>query len=554
MKYVSKYPFVCCVVFGTLVSVLNAAELPITTNLILRLDGSDVTESGGLVSSWNNQATGTVVSSDFTQSTASAKPTLISDAIAGHAALSFDGAADYLENAADSAWNWDYDSNPDNAARWTTFVVFKTDLVTPNGGNSRQHLLRTGYSDLQEGAGTTANTAVWGSWLYENDYKVHGRNSSVSYVDAVWSDAVETGSWHVVAGRLQNVIDPSITLFVDGVLRASQTNNITRQMNGHTLSRIGCSSAGLIEKFDGMIAEILVYKEALTDDEIYQVNRYLQLKYTPTTTLDDGLVLHCPMDNKYVNRNGVNPPPALTTADGNWTVENWINPATNGTARSDNTSGTVISSEPGVIGESILFSTDIGGNRNVDFGRADAFEAGYGNLSVSLWVKPTALSGTTQIIAGHGNPGSTDVGWQIWSHGTSNPYDINFRCCSYDSDAGKAQVSYTAANGQWCHLVMVLDRFGNKMRVYVNGSTNGVFKSVANWGDSFTAHSIANNYNLFLGIRAGSDYEFKGAIDDFAIWKRALTGDEIAEIYAKGIQGETFVALPPPQGTVILIQ
>ena len=534
-------------------SLFAANELPITTNLLLRLDGSDVTESGGLVSSWNNQATGTVVSADFVQSTDSEKPLLVNNAIAGQAALSFDGAADHLDNLSDSAWNWDYDSNPDNAARWTTFVVFKADIAPPNGSDVRQHLIRTGYSDIQEGSGTTGNSAVWGDWLYENDYKAHARASSVSYVDAAWYDKVDTNEWHVMASRFQNVVDPSITLFVDGVLRASQTTDITRQMNGHILSRIGRSSAGTIEEFDGMIAEILVYKEALSDDEIYQVNRYLQIKYTPTTTLDDGLVLHCPMDNKYVNRDGISPPPALSTDDGDWMVENWIDTNVNGIATSTDASGSVVSSQSGVINEAILFSTAVGGNRQVDFGSANDFEAGYGSLSVSLWVKPTALAGATQIIAGHGNGGSTDIGWQIWSHASTNPYDINFRCCSYGSDAGRAQLSYTAANGQWYHLVMVLDRFGNKMRAYVNGSTAGVFKSIAAWGDSFTAHSIASDKNLYLGLRTGWDYEYKGAVDDFAIWKRALTDEEVAEIYTKGIQGETFVELPPPSGTMVLI-
>jgi len=542
--------------FLATVSVLNAAELPITTNLILRLDGSDVTESAGLVSSWNNQATGTVVSADFIQSTASAKPLLISDAIAGHAALSFDGAADYLENAADSAWNWDYDSNPSDAARWTTFVVFNTDLE--NVSDRRQHLIRTGYSDLEEGPGTTGNTAIWGSWLYENNYRIHARESvpAATYVGIEWADGVETGAWHVVSGRFQNVVDPSLSLFVDGVLKATSNSDITRQMNGHTMSRIGCSSAGLIEKFDGMIAEILVYKEALTDDEIYEVNRYLQLKYAPTTTLDDGLVLHCTMDNKYVNRNGVNPPPTLTTDDGDWTVENWINPEVNGTARSDNTDGKVTSSETGVIGDGILLSTGVGGNRRVDFGTADAFEAGAGSASISLWFKFTEITTGTQIIASHGNEGSNTGGWSIWSAAWSST--VNFRCCNNTSGAGdaeKAQRSYdNLVSGQWYHAVLVLDRFGNKLRAYVNGSTNGVYKSNAAWGDSFTSDSISTTKPLLLGLRNMMDYEFKGAVDDFAIWKRALTGDEIAEIYAKGVQGETFIELPPPGGTLILIQ
>ena len=556
MKSTKMKMLAFCVLTTGVALMLTADELPITTNLLLRLDGSDVTHTDGAVSSWNNQATGTVVSADFTQSIASAKPLLVIDAIAGHAALSFDGVADHLENASDSAWNWDYDSNPNDAARYTTFVVFNTDLKTANGGNSRQHLLRTGYTDIQEGAGINGNTAVWGSWLYEDDYKIHGRNSAIGYIGTQWYDAVETGAWHVVAGRFQNVVDPSLSLFVDGVLKATENSDLTRQMNGHTMSRIGCSSAGLIEKFDGMIAEILVYKEALSDSEIEQVNKYLQVKYDPVRTLEDGLLLHCTMDNRDVNRNGVNPPPVLTTDDGNWTVENWINPATNGTARSDNTDGAVSSSVSGMIGEGILLSTGIGGNRRVDFGTADAFEAGYGSLSVSFWFKPTEITVGTQIIAAHGNGGSTDGGWAIYSSAGSSA--INFRCCNNIANAGVANVAQRSygglVSGQWYHAVLILDRFGNKLRAYINGSEDGTYISNAGWGDSFTSSSISTAKPLLLGIRnTGYDYEYKGAIDDFAIWNRILTTNEVAEIYTKGVQGETFTDLPPPLGTVILI-
>lgn len=102
------------------------------------------------------------------------------EAIAGHRALKFDGLNDHLESVADSAWDWDYDSDPNDAARWTTFVVFTTELASTNGGNSRRHFIRTGYNDIQEGSGIDGHGSVWGSWLHENDYKIHGRSSAGS--------------------------------------------------------------------------------------------------------------------------------------------------------------------------------------------------------------------------------------------------------------------------------------------------------------------------------------------------------------------------------------
>lgn len=553
MNYAKKVLVFCLLAIGVVV-MLSAAELPITANLLLRLDGSDVTHSDGAVGSWNNQATGGVVSANFVQSTASAKPMLVSDAVAGHAALRFDGSNDYLANAMDSAWNWDFDLDANNDARWTTFIVLKADINSPS--TRQQHILRSSYTDLKEGAATFADTGVWGAWLYGDDYRVHGRDSAGAYVGAERNDAVKTGAWHIVVGRIQNVLDPSIALFVDGVLVGSQSNAVTRQMNGHRLTCIGCNSATFTQGFVGLIAEILVYKEALSDSEIDQVNRYLHGKYTPTTALNDGLLLHCPMDNKYVNRNGVKPPPALTTDGGDWSVVSWIDPATNGTARSDDTSGSVISSEEGVINEGILFSSGTGGKRRIDFGSADALEAGSGSLSVSLWFKPADISNGIQFIAAHGNGGSADGGWSIWSSPASKV--VNFRCCNNVTSPGntnKAQLSCAnLVNGQWYHAVMVLDRFGNKLRAYINGSADGTYISDATWGDTFMSDPIATSRPLLFGVRSDYVYSFKGAVDDFAIWNRALTGEEIAEIYAKGLLGETFAEFPPLKGTTVLIK
>ena len=108
-------------------------------------------------------------------------------------------------------------------------------------------------------------------------------------------------------------------------------------------------------------------------------------------------------------------------------------------------------------------------------------------------------------------------------------------------------------NNQWYHAVMVIDRVNNILRGYVNGSQQDLLVD-PNYGATFSSGTItSSNKELQLGARNDEAAEFKGYVDDFAIWKRMLSSSEIAVLYELGQSGETFVELPPPDGTVIVV-
>lgn len=165
-------------------------------------------------------------------------------------------------------------------------------------------------------------------------------------------------------------------------------------------------------------------------------------------------------------------------------------------------------------------------------------------------MKPTAVV-NTRMVARHGNSSSSDEGWAIFQENDI----LNIRCNSGGStDPYKASVAFPGITaGEWYHVVMVLDRDGNKIKGYLNGSTNGVYLPSASWSDTFTSDSMeSGGQNIVLGTR-GDAYEWAGWLDDFAIWKRALSADEIAEIYEKGLHGLTFTE-EIIRGTLILVK
>jgi hypothetical protein len=80
-------------------------------------------------------------------------------------------------------------------------------------------------------------------------------------------------------------------------------------------------------------------------------------------------------------------------------------------------------------------------------------------------------------------------------------------------------------NKSWCHLL--ISRLNNKYTFYINGIP------------ADTANDLAPNLptetGWILGNNGSNDLNFNGSLDDIAIWNRALTPQEITQLYNQGI-------------------
>lgn len=91
----------------------------------------------------------------------------------------------------------------------------------------------------------------------------------------------------------------------------------------------------------------------------------------------------------------------------------------------------------------------------------------------------------------------------------------------YSPKVGKAK---------WVHYLGVIDRANHVMSIWLNG------KKVAETPDSYGDFNV-NNHELRIG---GTEEEgpvyglFQGILDDIRLYDRALTKDEIAELYNMG--------------------
>ena len=127
------------------------------------------------------------------------------------------------------------------------------------------------------------------------------------------------------------------------------------------------------------------------------------------------------------------------------------------------------------------------------------------------------------------NARASDETWLIHPDVRS---DGQYRFCLRGSGSNKICdiKSGSVAWDEWTHYAGTYDRAAGKATLYVNGE---VLEQV----DALVDADVAGDWGL--GARVGYNIDdarpFTGLMDDFCIWSRALTQDEINDLMGKGI-------------------
>ena len=85
-----------------------------------------------------------------------------------------------------------------------------------------------------------------------------------------------------------------------------------------------------------------------------------------------------------------------------------------------------------------------------------------------------------------------------------------------------------ATLGEWEHLTIVYDSAEEMKKLYVNGE-------LALDSNDSVAENDTKPFNIGAGQDMGDGFWFKGDIDDIALWSRALSDSEVADVHANGI-------------------
>lgn len=155
--------------------------------------------------------------------------------------------------------------------------------------------------------------------------------------------------------------------------------------------------------------------------------------------------------------------------------------------------------------------------------------------SVAGWLKPEALKQTTI------NPIYTE--WNESDYGSSRFSvrldsdlkifsQVNFTDYQEEIDLFRVSTENPVAAGEWIHFVAVVDLSAKVMRLYLNGVE---VASATNADAPESAPDLApHNDPQLMHWGAENDYCVPGCLDEFAIWNRALSSDEVSALYNSG--------------------
>ena len=143
---------------------------------------------------------------------------------------------------------------------------------------------------------------------------------------------------------------------------------------------------------------------------------------------------------------------------------------------------------------------------------------GNANITMSAWMRPHDVA-TYSMALTH-----EDVGSHMAHYIQVESSKIKFGRSDYaifeDKDAGTS-----ISNNTWYHFVYVYD--GSYVRGYVNGVAVTPTASTATGGGT----SITADFTGLGRTNHATNYEYDGDMDEVGVWSRALTADEISQLY-----------------------
>lgn len=167
----------------------------------------------------------------------------------------------------------------------------------------------------------------------------------------------------------------------------------------------------------------------------------------------------------------------------------------------------------------------------VDFASTPALHGTTG-LTMSAWVRPTALDGETSngVISKRADRAmQSEYSLFVW---TGNHVWIDLG--ETDRYSGTA----TLSNNVWAQLTAVFDGtrpVNDRVRLFINGVQDPLQHAViGNLGDSLPSFDAPLHLGCIPAPCAApaTQQTFQGQLDDVTVWNRALSDEEIAQAYA----------------------
>jgi len=299
-------------------------------------------------------------------------------------------------------------------------------------------------------------------------------------------------------------------IFINGVLLSDVSFNISGSQNNSLPFLIGAVGTGNIY-FSGTLDDVRAYNRALSAQEItqlYNTGAGSKVNTTSvtntTTTLKNGLVGYWSFDAKdmktsVADRSGLGNNGALK-----------FGTLGNISTTSMTTMGKI---EQGLKFDGVDDYVSVSHNAN------QLLTSGF---TISAWIYPNTAGQTAgRILDKSHNGSSAQTGYDFFIQGNAVKLQVN-----------NGSTPTSAANAvpykKWSHVLVTVD--SNALATfYVNGFLSGTP------GSTGALSGITSTDPIYIGNRSGfTDRTFDGIIDDVRIYSRALSSQEVKQLYNTG--------------------
>lgn len=181
------------------------------------------------------------------------------------------------------------------------------------------------------------------------------------------------------------------------------------------------------------------------------------------------------------------------------------------------------------------------GSRSADFESgnsehltiADGSQTGLditGDISLVAWVRLES-QGDRAIMSKYNSSGNQRGYALRVKDAGGGSYPVGFGLSGNGSTYTEATGATSLSAATWYHVAAVYN--GTDMRIYIDGSldSNG-----ADNPKSYSSGIYNNSAEFALGVLSVSFYYFDGLIDEAAVFSRALSAQEVSDIYNYGIE------------------
>ena len=177
---------------------------------------------------------------------------------------------------------------------------------------------------------------------------------------------------------------------------------------------------------------------------------------------------------------------------------------------------------PGWVDGMIDGAIDLDGTSEyINLGQPSELDFGSGDFTIAAWFK-TAGPNIEIIDTGTGAGGYA----YVRMHRSATHTTLKIDDGTNDAEIQASLDSYL--NNQWHHIVLMRD--GSTLRAYVNAQPHGTEQDCSSVG------SVTSGKDIWIGRedydRLGSAIKYHdGLVDDVAVFDRALTADEVQQLY-----------------------